>query len=274
MDKTLGINERIEVMVEMGSMPCWTKEEFEYLQDKWGVISIKSIATHLNKSINAVKLKAQRSGLGDPRMNFEGITVHQLAKALDRGYSVIKIWIKTYGMPVKKKLFCKESRVLVISYSDFWKWAEEHKELMNLSKMEPGTIGPEPEWAKIKRKADQLRSQKSQQSVDWTPAEDQQLAQILKMEITYPELAIMFNRSEASIKRRIHDMGLKFRPVRLNNHVKYTPEEVQTLLRMAQEGYSYETIGQAIGKSALGVRGKLERMGFDFKRRKLREVSK
>lgn len=254
----------------MARFPNWTKEEVEYLQDQWGVTSIKGMSTRLGKSINAVKLKAQRIGLSDARMNFDGITVCQLGKALGREYSTMKNWINRYGMPAKRKLFAQSARVLVIAYSDFWKWAEKHKELLNLAKMEPGTIGPEPEWAKVKRKADQLRSQKTWQSVDWTPAEDQRLAQILKTEITYPELARMFNRSESSIKRRIHDLNLKMRPVRLNNLIKYTPDEVQTLLRMAQEGYSYETIGAVLGKSALGVRGKLERMGFDFKRRRLK----
>lgn len=246
----------------MAKIPNWTKEESDYLQDQWGVISIKGIATRLGKSVNAVKLKAQRMGLSDARMNFDGITVCQLGKALGREYSTMKNWINRYGMPARKKLFAQSARVLVIGYSDFWKWAEEHKELLNLAKMEPGTIGPEPEWAKVKRKADQLTSQKTWQSVDWTPAEDQRLAQILKTEITYPELACMFNRSESSIKRRIHDLNLKMRPVRLNNMIKYTPDEVQTLLRMAQEGYSYETIGVVLGKSALGVRGSWSAWGL------------
>jgi hypothetical protein len=41
---------------------------------------------------------------------------------------------------------------------------------------------------------------------------------------------------------------------------------------MAQQGYACETIARELGKSALGVRGKLERMGFDFKRREFRDV--
>jgi hypothetical protein len=94
------------------------------------------------------------------------------------------------------------------------------------------------------------------------------------MDITYPELANLLNRSEASIKRRIHDLKLKLRPTRRNNHIKYSHDEVKKLLQMAEQGYSYESIGNAIGKSALGVRGKLERMGFDFKRRRLKEVAK
>jgi hypothetical protein len=258
----------------MGKMPNWTNEELDYLQDKWGAISIKSIALNLGKSVTAVRSKAQRIGLTDARKNFDGITVNQLAKAIGREYVVVKNWIVRYGLPVRKKLFCQESRVLVIEYEAFWKWAEEHKELFNFTKMEWGILGEEPEWVKIKRKADQLRSQKTQQSVHWTPTEDQRLSQLLQMDITYPELANLLNRSEASIKRRIHDLELRLRPTRLNNHIKYTKEETQQLLLMAEQGYSYESIGKAIGKSALGVRGKLERMGFDFKRRRLKEVVK
>lgn len=255
----------------MGRSSNWTQEELLYLEEKWGVISIKAIARNLGRSIEGVKLKAQRMGLRDPRMNFEGITINQLGKAIGREYSTLKGWIKRYGMPAKKKIFSQESRVLVISYSEFWKWAEQYKELMNFAKMESNILGAEPEWVKEKRKADQLKSQKTEQAVHWTPEEDQRLLQVLQTRnMTYPDVARMFDRSESAIKRRLHDLGVKMRPVRLENHVKYTPAEVKRLLEMAEQGYSYETIGRELGKSALGIRGKLERMGFDFKRRTLR----
>jgi hypothetical protein len=251
---------------------AWPKEQVEYLEDKWGTVSIAGIAKHLGRTINAVKLRANRLGLSDPRMMFDGITVNQLSLALNKSYSSVKGWIKTYGMPARKKVFCKESRVYVIGYNEFWGWAEKHKEVINLAKMEPNTLGPEPDWAKEKRKADQLRSQKTWQSVTWTTAEDQQLNQLVRLSgITYPMLALQFNRSEASVKRRLYDLGIKFRPDRLNNLIKYTPEEVVRLSKMACQGHAYETIAQVLGKSALGVRGKLERMGFDFKRREFRE---
>ncbi|KGE20658.1 sigma-70 region 4 domain-containing protein [Paenibacillus wynnii] len=257
----------------MGCAKNWTKEEIDYLQDKWGSISLKSISQNLGRSIDAVKLKAGRMGLGDSRMNFDGITVNQLALALDKSYGqIVNYWVPDYGLPVRRKLFANTARVLVIGYEEFWKWAEQHKELLNLAKMEPNTLGAEPAWTKVKRKADQMRSQKTFQAVNWTPEEDQRLVQVLGTKgMTYPEVARLFDRSEASVKRRLHDLGVKVRPERLDNHTKYTPNEVQTLLRMAQEGYSYETIAQTLRKSALGVRGKLERMGFDFKRRCLKE---
>jgi transposase-like protein len=250
----------------------WTAEENDYLQDKWGVISIKGIAKHLGRSVNAVKLKAQRAGLGDARMNFGGITVCQLGRALGREYSIMKNWITRYGMPAKRKIFASEHRVLIISYEDFWKWAEQHKELLNLAKLEPNLLGPEPDWAKTKRKADKMRSQRTWLSTAWTNQEDQRLLQLVRLpKITYPELAKQLNRSEPSIRRRLYDLNSKFLPARLSNHVKYTPVDVSILTGMATAGYGYETIAQKLGKSALGVRGKLERMGFDFKKRQFKD---
>lgn len=249
----------------------WSKEELDYLQENWGSVSIKGISNKLGRSINAVKCRAFRLGLTDTRLHFDGITINQLMVALDKTYSAVNSWINNYGMPVRKKLFAKEMRVKVISYEDFWKWAESHKELLNFAKMEPGTLGPEPGWMKLKRQADHMRSQKTKQAVPWTPKDDQQLVQLVQLEgMTYPRLAKHFNRSESAIKRRLHDLGVKFRPERLNNLIKYTPKQVERLVEMARAGYAYETIAQELGKSALGVRGKLERMNFDFKRRDFR----
>lgn len=250
----------------------WVVAEVDYLQDKWGVYSIKVIAKQLGRSIHSVKMKAGKLGLGDPRMNFEGISICQLAKALGREYSILKCWIKRYGMPAKKKIFCQESRVLVIRYEDFWQWAEQHKELLNLAKMEENILGPEPAWVKVKRGADRMRSQRTWQSTSWEAKEDQKLLQLVKLPgVTYPELARQLNRSETSIRRRLYDLYAEFKPKRSNNS-PYTEEQLNTLKKMAVAGYAYETIGQALGKSALGVRGKLERMNFDFKRRQFRGV--
>lgn len=254
----------------------WTQSEVDYLQDKWGVVSIKGIAKHLDRNVSSVKQKADHIGLGDPRMNFEGITICQLAKALGREYSILKTWIASYNMPAKKKVFCQEARVLVISYEAFWKWAEGYKELLNFAKMEENMLGAEPAWVKVKRKADKSRSQRTWQSTAWDPKEDQRLHQLVKLPtITYPELAKLLNRSESSIRRRLYDLHIKFRPARLNNHVKYTSQQTELLIQMAEAGYGYETIAAALGpnKSANGVRGKLERMNFDFKKRQFRKVT-
>ena len=43
----------------------WSNEEIEFLEDNWGYKSIPVIAKSLNRTINAVKVKAVRLGLGD-----------------------------------------------------------------------------------------------------------------------------------------------------------------------------------------------------------------
>lgn len=52
----------------------WTKEDVEYLTEKWGNVSIPSIAKKLNRSVNAVKIKAGRLNLGPMLEN--GAYVH------------------------------------------------------------------------------------------------------------------------------------------------------------------------------------------------------
>lgn len=253
----------------------YTAAQKQYIEDSWGTVSIKGIAKNLGKSVTAIMQKAQHMGLSDARFSGEGITVCQLAKAIGREYSVLKFWILKHGFPAKKKLFAVERRVLYVQYADFWKWAEEYKDSMNFSKFEENMLGPEPAWAKEKRRADIMAANKSTTSVDWTPLEDKQLLRMVESQrYTYPQLAAEFNRAETAIKRRIHDLGTKARPLRLDNHTKWTNEQTEVLKKLATAGYGYNTIAAkvtAIGpeKSELAVRGKLERMKFDFKRRRL-----
>lgn len=245
----------------------WTKEEIVYLQTKWGTVSIRHMSKKLNRSINAIKIKAQRLGLGDPSLHYDGITLHQLSLALNISYNILRNWEKSYGFPVKQKVFVNKMRVRVVTYDDFWKWAEENKQMIDFSKVEPNILGIEPEWVKEKRKADQIKASKIKKSHNdpWTEEEDNILKGMLNAFCyTYPEIAHRLNRSEGAIKRRIFDLGLKARPTRLNNHIKYTDEEIQLIVTLIEKGYCIEDIASRIGKSALGVRGKLERMGYKF----------
>lgn len=248
----------------------WTKEEIEFLEERWGSHSIKSIAASLGRSINAVKIKAFRSGLIDARFSYEGITLNQLALAINVDYKNLRHWSKLYGFPVKKKVFAKESRVRVVHYDEFWEWAKENKQMIDFSRMEPNILGPEPEWVKDKRNADLIKKTKIKKSHNhaWSAEEDGILKGMLHAyQYTYPEIAQRLNRSEGAVKRRIRDLGLKSRPVRLNNMVKYTPEEEKLIIQLLDKGYCLEEIASRINKSALGVRGKLERLGYKFKNR-------
>lgn len=242
----------------------WSPEELEYLENSWGSTSIKGIARKLGRSFNAVKVKAQRIGLSDPREHYDGLTINRLAELLNVDHSIIITWINRNGFPAKYKVFAMSAKVLVVTWKDFWKWAEKNKQAIDFSKVEEGYLGPEPDWLAEKRKADQLRNMRVKKS-PWTKEEEAILKQMLNaFQYTYSDIAKRLHRSEAAVKRRILDLGIKQRPISKGNHIRYTNEEVEQLVSMYAKGYDIDTIAHRLNKSALGVRGKLERMGYRF----------
>lgn len=241
----------------------WTPAEENYLQDKWGTVSINGLAKRLGRSKNAVIVKAQRLGLGAHLDSDHRMPLNQLMVAVfgehSTGYT--KKRLIEAGLPVKKHRVNK-CCFLVIYPEDFWKWAERNKSLVDFKNFEPYAIGPEPEWARVKRKYDQNKAVRTKRNHNqpWTKEEDDRLSFLLrKGGFTYKDLQEDLRRTEAAIKRRIGDLGLKERPMRAKNR-KWTEEEVETLLQMIEEGADWIQIGDRLGRSALAVRGKYERL--------------
>ena len=85
----------------------WKPEEEDYLMEKWGQISVPTIAKKLNRTTNAVKVRAQRLGLGAVLMAGEYVTLNQLLLAVTGGSSSygykMKSWVENRGLPVHTK---------------------------------------------------------------------------------------------------------------------------------------------------------------------------
>ena len=64
------------------SRRIWTKEDLKYLEDKFGTSTVKTIAKHLNKSEDAIIIKAKRLGLGGITIASEFLNANQLANAI------------------------------------------------------------------------------------------------------------------------------------------------------------------------------------------------
>lgn len=242
----------------------WTPEEEAYLQDKWGTLSVSTIAKNLGRSIDAVVVRSQRLRLGAHLASDVRISTNQLMIALyqsnsgNASYTLYKLIRE--GLPVKMhKVKTKSFRVIDID--EFWKWAENHKEFLDFSKFEEHSLGKEPDWVKVKRKADfQKVQQQGEHNEVWTNTTDQKLKRMLSQHrYTYRDLSKELNRSEGAIKRRISDLGLEERPVR-NKTRLWTEEEVETLCEMAEKGYSWGQIADKLGRTALSTRGKYERL--------------
>ena len=61
------------------------------------------------------------------------------------------------------------------------------------------------------------------------------------------------------MKRRIADLQIKEKPVRKKSKA-WTEEEVNILLDMTDQGFTYPQIAEKLKRSAMAVRGKYERL--------------
>ena len=236
----------------------WTVEELEYLEDNWGVISVKSISNYLNRSVNAINIKKDRLGLGAFLDNGDYITWNQLLNVLgvySVGYKSVS-WIKSKGFPIRYKSVNKK-RYKVVNIEDFWKWADKNRGLIDFSLLEENTLGIEPEWIKLQRKIG-YKTKTLYKTTDWTDSEDRHLLNLLReFKYTYIDLSRKLQRTNGSIQRRICDLGYKERPVKADNLIKWTKEEFNTLDELIKQGYSYQIMEEILGKSQKAIRGRV-----------------
>src|SRR5699024_948718 len=135
----------------------WTQDEVDYLEENWGNLTVDRIANNLDRTYSSVEQKAYKIGLGDPLTHLNGITISQLSQVLNVHYNIVKNWIYKYDMPAKQRRLTKEKQVWYIRYEDFWKWAEKNRQMLDFARVDRLSLGPEPDWVDVKRKADEIK---------------------------------------------------------------------------------------------------------------------
>lgn len=259
----------------MGLGRNWTKEEERFLEENWGTLSVKQIAKRLNRSENAVVVRKHRLGLGAFLDNGGYITwsQFQIAYCGSNSSSTYRMtsWVKNRGFPIHTKTV-KDNSFKVVYLDEWWKWAEKNKDFLDFSKMEENVLGKEPKWVKEKRKND-IENKRKIVNTHWTKTEDDKLRYLVsKQKYTYNDLSKMLRRTDGAIQRRLCDLGIKERPVKADNHVRWTEEELHVLGEMIKDGCGYEMIAESIGKSAKAVRGRVYNMYLTENLDKAREI--
>lgn len=238
----------------------WTREEYQQLAELWGKHSIPAIAERMNRSENGIRIKAFRMGLGGCLANSEHITYNELIQVLGLkgGYSWTLKKFTEAGLKIRKQRV-EKSTFLVVDIDDFWEFAEKNRHMIDFSRFEEYTLGKEPEWVKAKRAEDwKRRMTVKPHNAKWTEAEDKELLRLLRAyRYTYPDIAARLRRSEGAIVRRMRDLGIKERPLKADNHTRWTDEELYTVGEMIKAGSNYESMSAAIGKSTKAIRGKV-----------------
>ena len=236
-------------------MKRWTTEEVKFLSENWGKLSVPVLAKNLGRTEIAILIKRDRLGLGAFLAADEFISLYKLCKCLKISYNgETKNVFAKRGLNIKCKKVHK-NRFLLVSVDDFWKFAEQNKEFIDFSRIEPLIFGKEPEWVAEARKADFLYKHKK---TKWTAADISRLKLYLEKGYTYRQISIELNRTEHAVKKRINKLNLKIRPDRTSIK-KWTAAEYAAALNLSDKGYSFEAIADELGRTALSVRSKFER---------------
>lgn len=242
------------------SKATWTEDEKNYLQDKWGSCSVKYIAKKLGRTEFSILNKAQKMKLGSRILADDSITFNELLTALglQGSYSWLRDkYINKNGLPAKRR-----GKYLKIKIDAFWKWAEQHKQILNFSKFEKNTLGKEPDWVDERRRADLSNPRKVSNNRPWTKEDDALLIQKTKScRYTYKDLSRDLKRTENAIKRRLYDLGVPYRPIPMDTHVKWTDEENNKMMELYKKGFDSYVIANILNKSQLSISDRIKALG-------------
>lgn len=233
-------------------MKMWSKEEVEYLENNWGMKSIKTMSKTLNRTEKAILQKRNRLKLGAFLNNGDYITFNQLLKTV--GYksndTTRNAWTKR-GLPLSNKKVNNNS-FKVIQIDKFWKWAEENQTFLDFSRFIRFSLGKEPSWVEPKRQRDIINNINKKKR--WTRDEDEKLIFLVK-EYKYncTEIAERLQRSENSIRSRLGRLGVKFRPIKKMEIYRWTEEEIKILIELIKKGYDYKTIQRKLTTKTVGA---------------------
>ena len=233
------------------------------MQENWGRVAVPGIAKALERSIDAVKVRVARLGLGPYLENGDYVTFNQLLLAVCGTYAgssyKLKSWVQNRGFPIHNKR--RDKTVIRVVYLDeFWEWAEKNRSFLDFSKMEPLALGAEPDWVAEQRRKD-FEAYALQRKDAWSSEEDSRLVMLVRQhKYTYAEISDMMHRSHGAIQRRCRDLGIKDRPVAMEGRGKnptWTEDDFKALADGIRHGDSYTAIGRAVGRSEKCVRSKV-----------------
>ena len=263
------------LLEKMAKQPRWTTEDEKYLEENWGKLSLDVLMKRLNRSKNAIVVKVNIMGLGAFLDNGDYVTFNQLMAALgysSGGNSYKNIsWIKNRGCPVKRKKV-RQNSFKIIYINEFWDWAYKNRDVLDFSRFEENVLGAEPEWAKIKRRKDK-QSVRQFKKTPWTDDEDNKLKRYVKQQkYKYSDLSGMLNRTEGAIQRRLYTLGITDKPIKANNHIQWTEQELHQVGELIKSGCRYEEISESVGKSVKAIRGRVYSIYLTESLDKVREI--
>jgi uncharacterized protein YdiU (UPF0061 family) len=181
----------------------WSEIEIDYLKDNIGMMKITTIADKLDRSENAIVLKAKRLGIANTKNHQGYLNVSELAKLIGKDRKVVSYWTKNCGLHTYRRITHSERSFCFIKPEEFWEWALDNQEKLNFQKIEPNSIPPEPDWVREVRMTQEVKEKIYK---NWTTKEMQKLTELKLLGFDEEKIAKKLNRSSTSIKRKLDRM--------------------------------------------------------------------
>ena len=223
---------------ESSKGPDWTEEEIELMEDLWGTYTIPQIAKRLNRSVQAVKVKSSRLGLGRYVNSSQYLTANQVANLMHVDiHAVTDVWIPA-GLPFKWKAPLGGRKFRHIKHSDLLTWLKDNPDRWDSRRVELFALGSEPDWLKEKRKAD--TNLPVRRALKWTPEEDAKLVSMFRRGgKTYAEMGAELGRSADAVERRVARLDiwgtgkfLRYDPWKVRREKRESSEKKMLIFRL------------------------------------------
>lgn len=146
----------------------WTQEEKDYVEDKWGLVSIHIIAKHVSRSYNAIQRYAERNKLGGSCFNEQFYTTVQVGKIMNVDQTTVIDWVKSKKLKaVVRKI--QGRKIYLVDPNDLEVFKESYT----------------PKNYNV-----------------WTVLQEKQLVQLVYEGKTNNEIALIMGKSERSIRSK------------------------------------------------------------------------
>nr|DAV66952.1 MAG TPA: Pyocin activator protein PrtN [Caudoviricetes sp.] len=172
----------------------WTDREIRYLESKYLNQAVSITAKRLNRTERAVVKKALDIGLSKVH---DVLSVNKLAECFNVTHKVVMKWINQYDLPCRK-FKCSCCTKYMIDLENFWKWAEQHKDIINWSRYNCTTLALEPAWVRCEK----FSYDRPNKGKYWTDMEIKYAKSMLRRGMSYREVAKELGRTQSGVAHK------------------------------------------------------------------------
>ncbi|MED4285261.1 hypothetical protein P4679_25400 [Priestia megaterium] len=161
----------------------WNKEKEDTLRKLYPTTTARELVKILNvSSVNSIQHKVRRLGLSKRQdVKEEGyVSLHTLARKLKVTPKKVREWVTYMNLQTVKKGQGYKKETVYIKLSYFWNWANNHKDLICFSNIQPKSLGVEPDWINAEREKEREKQNLniSETQKRWTEAEKEKLSEL------------------------------------------------------------------------------------------------